>query len=264
VEEQMRGAVTPWTLLVAMALAGAHGSCARASSQDHHHPAPPAVAQGAGYTDMGPHMRVTVKRAPRPDDTGRAQRLVERTRAVMARYKDHQKAVDDGYRPFLAQLPLPEYHFTNYWHGFKANFSFDVEQPTSVLYVKEGGGYRLTGVMFTAGAGASLDELDSRVPLSLAQWHLHTSLCLPPKGRGIEMLGKDARFGFQGTIATREECDAAGGRFFPRMFGWMVHVYPDEKRLEDAFRMPAHHDHQGERDPAGHAGHGAHGHAEKP
>jgi hypothetical protein len=29
-----------------------------------------------------------------------------------------------------------------------------------------------------------------------------------------------------GSISTQETCDAAGGRFYPQIFGWMVHVYP--------------------------------------
>jgi hypothetical protein len=237
------------SVVAAVLFSLAPASCARAASPEPP-PASPPIAQGPGYAAMGLHMRVTVKTPAREGDRERAQRLVEQARRVIAPYKDHRRAQEDGYRPFLAQIPLPEYHFTNYWYAFKANFAFDAEQPTSLLYVKEGDGYRLTGVMFTAGAGASLDELDSRVPLSLAQWHVHTALCLPPRGRGIEMLRKDARFGFQGSIATQEECDAAGGRFFPRMFGWMVHVYPFAERLDDAFRMPAHHDHHGEGDPA--------------
>ncbi len=35
-----------------------------------------------------------------------------------------------------------------------------------------------------------------------------------------------AKFGLSGTIATAQACKAAGGRFFPQIFGWMVHVYP--------------------------------------
>ncbi len=222
----------------------AAGCDARTSAQDHHHP-PPAGAEAntTGYADMGAHMRVTVKPSVRAGDRERAERIVKEARRVVEKYKDHRRAVEDGYKPFLPHLPLPEHHFTNYWFGFKAGLTFDLETPTSLLYVKEGARYRVSGVMFTAPASASLEELDRRVPLSLAQWHLHTSLCLPPEGRGIEMLRKNARFGFEGSIATREECEAAGGRFFPRLFGWMVHVYPGEKRLEDAFRMPAHHDH---------------------
>ena len=31
-------------------------------------------------------------------------------------------------------------------------------------------------------------------------------------------------FGPRSPIATAEACDAVGGRFVPRLFGWMVHV----------------------------------------
>jgi hypothetical protein len=31
-------------------------------------------------------------------------------------------------------------------------------------------------------------------------------------------------FGPQSPIATRDACDAVGGRFFPSPLGWMVHV----------------------------------------
>jgi hypothetical protein len=31
-----------------------------------------------------------------------------------------------------------------------------------------------------------------------------------------------------GSITTREACEAAGGQFRPHLFGWMVHVYPNE------------------------------------
>ena len=33
----------------------------------------------------------------------------------------------------------------------------------------------------------------------------------------------------QGSIATEEACDVAGGRWVPQIFNWMVHVYPFEK-----------------------------------
>jgi hypothetical protein len=70
--------------------------------------------------------------------------------------------------------------------------------------------------------------LDKRIPLSIAQWHQHVNFCFPPKERASEMFAPNPRFGMLGLITTEAECDAAGGRFFPRLFGWMVHVYPDE------------------------------------
>jgi hypothetical protein len=241
---------TAGSVVAAAALVVAPGRSAAAQEHDHHSPAPSGTGD---FADMGPHMRVTVKQPERAGDGERADRVVAQTRGVMEKYKDYHRALEDGYQPFLPQVPLPEYHFTNYRYGFQAAFAFDPERPTSLLYVREGDGYHLTGVMFTAAAAASLDELDRRLPLSVAQWHLHTSVCLPPPGRGIEMLQKNARFGFDGSIATAAECDAAGGRFFPHLFGWMVHVYPYEKDPASVFRMPGHHGHHGEAQaPAAH------------
>jgi hypothetical protein len=57
-------------------------------------------------------------------------------------------------------------------------------------------------------------------------------LCLPPKGQRQAMLpsgNAPSRFGLRGTISTDSACTAAGGRFFPTVFGWMVHVSPWEK-----------------------------------
>jgi hypothetical protein len=55
------------------------------------------------------------------------------------------------------------------------------------------------------------------------------------------MWQKNPKFGMAGSISTKEACDAAGGKFVPRVFGWMVHVYPNDK---DAWAMGAgmHHD----------------------
>ncbi len=51
--------------------------------------------------------------------------------------------------------------------------------------------------------------------------------CLPPAGareRWAEMKDGARVFGPRSPIATREACDAVGGRFVPHLFGWMVHV----------------------------------------
>jgi hypothetical protein len=55
------------------------------------------------------------------------------------------------------------------------------------------------------------------------------NFCIPPLGRFKEMRGANPQFGFNGSIATREACDAADGTFFPVVLNWMVHVYPFEK-----------------------------------
>jgi hypothetical protein len=85
----------------------------------------------------------------------------------------------------------------------------------------------LVGVMYTESPGASLNELNRRVPLSIARWHEHVNWCLPPRdtlSRWRDSAGGKPVFGPLGPIATRAACDSAGGRFLPRVFGWMVHV----------------------------------------
>ncbi len=97
------------------------------------------------------------------------------------------------------------------------------------MTVGEEGAYKLVGVMYTDRLRASEEELNTRVPLSIAQWHLHTNLCMPPGGSIIDMSGKNPKFGLNGSITTKEACETAGGRFQGNVFGWMVHVYPFEK-----------------------------------
>jgi hypothetical protein len=40
------------------------------------------------------------------------------------------------------------------------------------------------------------------------------------------------KFGMDGSIATEDACDEAGGRWVPQIYGWMVHVYPYESNPE--------------------------------
>jgi hypothetical protein len=62
-------------------------------------------------------------------------------------------------------------------------------------------------------------------------------MCKPPKGREIEMLSKAPKFGLAGSISTEDECDAAGGTFMPHLYGWMVHMYPWEKTLDQIWSV---------------------------
>jgi len=192
------------------------------------------AAQGAamtmpGMAHMAGHMYLTELRPAQPGDQQKADAIVSAAREAMAPYKDYHKALADGYEIFLPNLPQPIYHFTKAQYGWEARNHFDPLKPTSLLYKKtEDGGYQLVGAMYTDRVGASEDELNERIPLSVARWHQHTNFCKAPAGQGAGYFGPDARFGLMGSITTREECDAAGGVFFPHIFGWMVHVYPYE------------------------------------
>jgi hypothetical protein len=197
----------------------------------------PEQARAAGKTandsmsdhdmKMSPHMFMTDLRPHNPADEKRAAQLVDTLRGSIAKYKDYKLALADGFRIFLPNLPQPVYHFTNYGFGYEAEFRFDPTRPTSLLYKKVGDGYELVGAMYTAPKTFTEDQLNERVPLSVARWHEHVNICLPP--RGTPLLGVDwKKFGAEGSIATQAACEEAGGRWVPLIFNWMVHVYPFE------------------------------------
>jgi hypothetical protein len=186
-----------------------------------------------------PHMYMTAKRPRTPEDGQRANEVVAELRSGIQGYKDYHLALNDGYKIFMPNLPQLEYHFTNYLNGFLEAFTFEPSRPTSLLYKKTATGCELVGGMYTMPKRATEDQLNARIPLSVATWHLHTNLCMPPRD---QMRTADwTKFGLRGTIATQEACDAAGGRFQPVIFGWMVHVYPYEDSLDKVFAMH-HHD----------------------
>lgn len=185
------------------------------------------------------HMQTTAPRQETPEDAARAREIVDQLRAGIVKYKDYHAALADGYKIFLPNLPQPEYHFTNYRNGFLEAFTFDPARPTSLLYKKTSTGYELVGAMYTMPKRATEDQLNERVPLSVANWHRHTNLCMPPRNQRRN--ADWTKFGLRGSIATREACDAAGGRFRPAIFGWMVHVYPYEDSTEKIFAIH-HHD----------------------
>jgi len=185
------------------------------------------------------HMHMTAPRPETAEDAARAREIVDQLRAGIAKYKDYQVALADGYKIFLPNLQQPEYHFTNYMNGFLEAFKFDPARPTSLLYKKTAAGYELVGAMYTMPRRATEAQLNDRVPLSVATWHLHTNLCMPPANQ--RRSADWTKFGLRGSIATPQACDAAGGKFHPVIFGWMVHVYPYEGSTEKIFAMH-HHD----------------------
>ena len=192
--------------------------------QHGHHEAETVSSMTGAHAHLGPHFRWTTLRTANQADAATAWDILRQLRQQLARYREYRVAIDDGYEPFLPNVQQPHYHFTRKWNGFKAAFSFDPKQPTSLLYRKTPDGYELEGAMFTAPKWASEADLDKRIPLSIAQWHAHVNICLPQKK---DMQSADwKKFGPKGSILTEAECKQAGGRFVPQLFGWMVHVYP--------------------------------------
>jgi hypothetical protein len=193
-------------------------------------------ADAAGHQHEAVHMRMTETRRPAPGDQLRADAVVSAARGALMKYQDHQAALRDGYRILSPDVPQTVYHFNHFGNAAEAERRFDPARPTSLLYEKAGEGYRLIGVMYTAPAGMSEAELNERIPLSVARWHQHVNICLPP-GAGWEegIFSGDGRFGLEGSISTPGACAQAGGEFVPRLFGWMLHLYPFETEGADAW-----------------------------
>ncbi|MGA6971706.1 MAG: hypothetical protein WBY93_08775 [Candidatus Binatus sp.] len=184
---------------------------------------------GGGGKNMALHMSFTALRPANEADNARAAALVSQLQHALAKYKDYHVAEADGFKPFHPEIKQQKVvHFTKSWYAIKAEFTFNPVEPTSLLYQRTpDGGYKLIGAMYTDRKGATLDELNERVPLSVARWHRHVNFCIP--ARGVNMKTADwTKYGPNGWIATKEACDLVGGRFFPQVFGWMAHVYPWE------------------------------------
>jgi hypothetical protein len=206
------------------------GTAKDSDDQQTEHGAMNAMSHMHHHQMMGPHMYMTKLRTATPQDWSKADEIVTELRESIEKYKDYHVALQEGFRIFMPNLPQAEYHFTNYYNGYLESFSFDPTRPTSLLYKKTGTGYKLIGAMYTMPKRVSEEQLNERVPLGVAQWHLHTNMCLPPKEqRGHAGL---AKFGLQGSIVTKDACTEAGGLFYTVLFGWMVHVYPYEQTRE--------------------------------
>jgi hypothetical protein len=198
-----------------------------------------AVAQGdpshaaheamSGAMHANPHIRMSPERPATAADSARAAELVASARVALAKYKDVRVAEREGYRMFAPNVKnQPVYHFTKLGAAFRERFRLDIATPSSLLYKQDADGtMRLVGAMYTAPKDASWEELNERVPLSIARWHLHTNMCLPRMTqleRWREIEGGKPVFGPASPIATREACDAVDGRFMPVVLNWMVHA----------------------------------------
>jgi hypothetical protein len=236
-----------WTLCILLAAGAARAQTSTATGRRDASPGPKSNAHRmhdeeaaadpshavneamAGDMAANPHMRMSPMRAASHADSVRAEQLVARARTALAKYKDVRVAEHDGYRMFAPSVKnQPVYHFTKLGAAVRERFRFDPAQPGSLLYKKDpDGSFRLVGAMYTAPQDASLDELNARVPLGIAQWHLHTNMCVPKfsqRERWKEVLGGRPVFGPASPIATRAACDKVNGRFLPVVFNWMVHA----------------------------------------
>ena len=237
------------TIALAVGLGASRASAQTAGTTHHHEAVPPAKAGSHKHSDneaaadpsravdetmagamaANPHMRMSPMRAASRADSARAARLVEQARAALGKYKDVSVAERDGYRMFAPNIKnQPVYHFTSLRLAIRERFKFDPTQPSSLLYKSNpDGSLRLVGAMYTAPKDATPEELNARVPLGIAHWHLHTNMCVPrltQTARWKEVSNGRPVFGPASPIATSDACEKVNGRFLPVVFNWMVHV----------------------------------------
>jgi hypothetical protein len=192
---------------------------------------PRVEAMAAPTADMDPHMSMTKLRTLLPGDKARADAVVAAAKKAAEHYRDYRVAEADGYTIFMPDQHQNVYHFVRESADPETTVNFDPNRPPALLYTKTDGpnpDYKLVGVMYTAPYGATEEELNARIPLSIAQWHEHINMCVPPQPEQRNWLVGDRQFGLSGSITTAEACRAAGGHFRSHLSGWMTHVYPFE------------------------------------
>ena len=156
-------------------------------------------SSGMGIDAFG-HTRMSEMRdAVPPEGMAHTQRLLAMLRAQLVRYRDPAAAERDGFLKEGEDVPVGSLkHFLKYENFAKNQTHLDPEAPTAILYRRTKSGFNLAGVMFTAPIGASMDELDARIPLALGHWHSHRNLCVPQKKAPPLSATDRQRFGFSG------------------------------------------------------------------
>jgi hypothetical protein len=193
---------------------------------------------GPSMAAMAGHMAMTPLRPKLPGDEEKTNTVIAAAKATVERYKDYHKALADGYFIANPKVVQFQYHFMNEANQRAADTQFDPNKPSALLYVKTPHqDFTLEGVMYTASRIATEDELNQRIPLSMARWHEHINFCAAPADREKDYFGAHPKFGMFGSIRTKEACEAENGKFFPEVFTWMIHVFPHEKNLKDVFSM---------------------------
>jgi hypothetical protein len=187
-------------------------------------------------TMLGPHMQISVRTAALPGDEVQAEAVLAGARVAMARYADVKVAEREGYKRYFPPNEQigQEIHYSNWWHGNAEKSRLDLQRPGSLLYRRTATGLAIVGVMYSAKGDALPDELNRRVPLSIGIWHRHVHFCgWPDDAPRSDYEGPAPRFGYFGSIADEATCKAARGYWIPVALGWMTHVYPEGKTLDE-------------------------------
>lgn len=181
----------------------------------------PLIAQGHEPGMAQGHMAFTVGRPGSAADSARAAAVVRVLRAAIQPYQTLGLAERAGFRarrdPDMVKGGKL-LHVGRQARRQGTDGSFDPSAPQALLFRRSpDGSLQLAGAMFVAPVGATPDELDGMIPLSLAHWHQHVNVCISGRRGSLERMPN---------ATTAESCEAAGGRFRARS-RYMVHVMID-------------------------------------
>jgi hypothetical protein len=178
----------------------------------------------ARHMNMGPHMKMTPYLSITTSDIARMKAIVQNAHVCFDKYQDYHLALKDGYQIFAPNIPQDIYHFANVKSFAEAQTTFDLAHPSALLYKKVADGYQFVGVMYSAPENVAAEQLNQRIPISIAPWHLHVNFCLPAGDTEQTLFHANSLFGLTGTISTQAQCAKVGGTFYSSMYGWMVHI----------------------------------------
>src|SRR5260370_7775534 len=133
-------------------------------------------------TDTDAHMSMTKVRPVQPGEQARADAIVAAAKKAAERYRDYRKAEADGYTIFMPGQHQNVYHFIRESSTLADKERFDPDQPPGLLYTKIDGptpGYKLVRVMYMSRYGATEEELNARIRLSIPPCHVHPNIRVP-------------------------------------------------------------------------------------
>jgi hypothetical protein len=171
------------------------------------------------------HVQYTELRPENDADKARAAILVTDLQHALAKYQDYRVAEADGFEPFAPEIKVSVVRFWKHSSGLKPAVTFNSGDPHSLLYQPTpGGGYKLIGATYVSEKDASEDQLNRHIPLSVTRWSRDVNLCRPARGTDA----KTTDWTKFDSIATKQACDAVGGRFMLLLSDWTVEVHPWE------------------------------------
>ena len=180
--------------------------------------APMTMTEGALQMEMLP----VSGKAPKWTEISAVDHMLERAKAVTAKYRDARVAERDGYITAPALYVASQgLHYVNFGYFPSAmHRGFDLLHPPVLVYNRVNGKLALSGLMYYMPYRTTPRQLAAIFPASMASWHTHINICIAGAGEQ----GLLAPTAHVLPIHTATACAAAHAAFIPHI-GWMVHAW---------------------------------------